>query len=80
MDDFEYWNERDWTRDPETHRSNSSAEFIALVDEVARLLRENVHLGDAPEDIARLIMAQLAHRHHLAPQKRQEEGDAEHRT
>lgn len=56
----------DWTIDPETHRSNSSPEFLALIDEVARLIRW-MHVGDDSRDTARLIMAQLAHVHHLAP-------------
>lgn len=57
--------ENDWTRDPETGRSNSSQEFLALVAEVERLIR-NHRLGDNPRDTAVLIMAQLAHRHGLA--------------
>lgn len=62
----------DWTVDPETGRSNSSERFRELVQEVERLLGN----GGAGYVLdrrwisgqAQLIMAQLAHVHHLAPE------------
>jgi dihydroneopterin aldolase len=61
--------EDDWTIDPETHRSNSSPEYLRLVEHVARLIRNSAHdlIGGRAESVARLIMAQLAHVHGLAP-------------
>jgi hypothetical protein len=63
----------DWTIDPETNRSNSSPLFRSLVDEVARLIREGAAGGVLkPEWVygkAGLIVAQLAHVHHLAPRE-----------
>lgn len=61
----------DWTINPETGRSNSSERFKELVQEVARLLGSGA-IGYALdrrwiESEAQLIMAQLAHLHHLAP-------------
>jgi len=61
----------DWTIDPETGRPNSAPLFRALVDEVERLIRDGA-AGSVlrPEWVrgkAGLIMAQLAHVHHLAP-------------
>ena len=63
--------EVDWTVDPETYRSNSSPEFRQLVSEVARLIKNEAHslLNGQVESAARLIMAQLAHKHGLAPRK-----------
>ena len=60
----------DWTVDPETGRSNSSAEFLRLEDEIARLITSGG--GQAlsrawARDAARLILAQLAHKHGFAP-------------
>jgi hypothetical protein len=59
----------DWTVDPETGRSNSSPLFQALTDEVARLIRGEAHalLAGRADIAAQLIMAQLAHVHHLVP-------------
>lgn len=60
----------DWTINPATGRTNSSPQFAALVDEVERLIQRN---GGSCLDsawvraTAGLIMAQLAHVHHLAP-------------
>ncbi len=59
----------DWTIDPATNRSNSSAEFNRLCDEVERLIRGDAHMlisGQAGRT-AGLIMAQLAHKHGLVP-------------
>ncbi|MDP3004166.1 MAG: hypothetical protein Q8N43_01520 [Candidatus Azambacteria bacterium] len=63
--------EVDWTVDLETHRSNSSPEFRQLVSEVARLIKNEAHslLNGQVESAAGLIMAQLAHKHGLAPRK-----------
>jgi hypothetical protein len=63
--------EVDWTADPETNRSNSSPEFRQLVAEVARLIKAEEHrsLSGRVENTAQLVMAQLAHKHGLAPQK-----------
>jgi len=61
----------DWTFDPETGRTNSSPLFRSLVSEVARLLGDGAsgYILDRRwiEGQAQLIMAQLAHVHHLAP-------------
>ncbi len=69
----------DWTINPITQRSNSSDKFEELVAEVRRLILDSSHLllrGQA-DSVARLIMAQLTHVHHLEPasplQSQQEE-------
>ena len=61
--------EVDWTIDPDTHRSNSSPEFRELVSEVARLIKDEARnlLNGQVEIAAGLIVAQLAHKHSLAP-------------
>ena len=56
----------DWTVDPTTGRSKSSPLFERLVQEVSRIVA-NTRLGDHPNTCARVIMAQLAHVHGLAP-------------
>ena len=58
----------DWTQD-DAGRSNSSPEFLRLVAAVARLIRNDaqVLLAGNAEMTARLIVAQLAHAHGLAP-------------
>lgn len=59
----------DWTCD-ERGASNSSEEFDRLVDEVARLIHANGGSCLSPTWVratAGLIMAQLAHRHHIGP-------------
>ena len=68
--------EVDWTIDPKTNRSNSSPEFVQLVSEVTRLIKNDLltingslKRGENVEGTARLIIAQLAHVHGLAPQK-----------
>lgn len=58
----------DWTMSEEG-RANSSPEFLHLCDEVERLIRGSAHAlisGDAGS-VSRLILAQLAHVHQLAP-------------
>lgn len=55
----------DWTRG-EDGRSNSSAEYLRLVEEVGRLIA-NVRVGEDPRQVARLILSRLAHVHGLAP-------------
>jgi dihydroneopterin aldolase len=59
----------EWTVDPDTGRSNSSAEYRRLCDEVERLIRSEAHslISGRADVVAGLIMAQLAHRHGLAP-------------
>lgn len=64
MNGIEWW---DWTL--EQNRTNSSKLFLDLCDEVERIIR-----GDAAQLIngnagntARLIVAQLAHKHKLIP-------------
>ena len=60
---------KDWTCNAEG-RSNSSYEFIKLCHEVEHIIRDDAYQlinGDVAST-ARLIMAQLAHVHHLAPQ------------
>lgn len=59
----------DWTADPETGRSNSSPLFQGLTDEVARLIRSEAHalLNGRADQAAAMIVAQLAHVHHLVP-------------
>lgn len=65
----------DWTVNPKTHRSNSSPEFQRLVSEVAHLIQDEAHnlLSGRVESAAQLIMAQLAHKHGLAPRTVEEE-------
>lgn len=60
----------DWTCD-EDDRANSSEKFLSLVKAVSRLIIDDARmllLGRA-ESTARLIVAQLAHVHKLAPQE-----------
>ena len=63
--------EADWTMDLSTGRTNSSPKFEELVVEVTRLIHNDAHMiisGNAGAT-ARLIVAQLAHKHGLAPHK-----------
>jgi dihydroneopterin aldolase len=59
----------DWTADPETGRSNSSPLYRSLCHEVEQLIRGDAFnlIGGRADMTAELIMAQLAHVHHLAP-------------
>lgn len=59
----------DWTVDPVTGRSNSSPEFMELTKEVGNLIRSEAHsiVRGRTDLVGRLIMAQLAHVHGLAP-------------
>lgn len=61
----------DWTIDPETGRSNSSELFRELCGEVEGLIRQSAHglIAGRADQVAGLIMAQLAHVHHLAPRE-----------
>lgn len=63
-------NGRDWTA-IEEGSSNASPEFVYLVGEVGKLIRGSSHslIRGNTDGVARLIMAQLAHVHHLAPIK-----------
>lgn len=59
----------DWTQDAEG-RSNSSPEYRAIVDEVARLIRADgsgVFDERWVQSLARLIVSQLAHKHGMTP-------------
>jgi hypothetical protein len=58
----------DWTCD-ERGASNSSPEFLAIVAEVERLIRDDAHMliGGRADATARLIVAHLAHRHLMTP-------------
>lgn len=69
----------DWTVDSETGRSNSSAEYLALVGEVSRLIRDGAHslLAGNSLSVARTIMSQLAHVHGLAPSEHNQERQPE---
>lgn len=60
---------QDWTVDPETSRSNSSALFNRLTAEIERLIRQDAFklIAGRADMTAGLIMAQLAHVHHLGP-------------
>lgn len=60
--------ERDWTQD-KAGRSNSSPEFLALVDEVESMIRGSAAslINGSVTQVARLIMAQLAHKYGLTP-------------
>jgi hypothetical protein len=59
---------RDWTRD-EHGRSNSSAEFRRLAGDVGHLIRSSAHdlIAGRADVVAVRIMAQLAHKHGMAP-------------
>lgn len=59
--------EGDWTM--KGGRSNSSDLFVELSDEVGRIIRDSAHalLAGNAQNVGRLIMAHLAHRHGLAP-------------
>ena len=63
--------QKDWTADPETGRSNSSPLFRSLCAEVTRLIRDDAFqlISGHADRTAALIMAQLAHVHHLAPRE-----------
>lgn len=57
----------DWTIGAD-NRTNSSEKFLELVDVVDHIIR-GIHVGDNTKSWARLIVAQLAHRHGMAPEK-----------
>jgi hypothetical protein len=66
--------EPDWTRDAEG-RSNSSPEFLRVVDEVTRLIRDGAGRSLDPQwarSTAGLIVAQLAHAQHYGPTEKLE--------
>lgn len=60
---------RDWTVDPKTGRTNASPKFLRLVAAVELLLRESGHslVNGHADAVARLIVAQLAHKHGMRP-------------
>lgn len=63
--------ERDWTVDPVTNRSNSSAAYlvcVAKVEEVIRLSAADLIAGRA-DIVARLVVSALAHKCGLAPRQ-----------
>lgn len=57
----------DWT--VKDGRSNSSPDFQNLVFAVSRLIRDSAHdlISGRTDMVARLIVAQLAHKHGMAP-------------
>lgn len=57
----------DWTAKDGV--SNSSEEYLRLVDIVERLIREDAHvlINGNVRETARLIMSQLAHKHNVGP-------------
>jgi len=59
----------DWTADPRTGTPNQSAVFFAAASDVESILLANGYrlLNGQVYTVARLIVAQLAHVHHLAP-------------
>jgi hypothetical protein len=59
----------DWTVDPETGRSNSSARYKELVAVIERLIRDDAHmlLSGHAECTAGLILAHLTHKYGFAP-------------
>lgn len=59
----------DWTIDPHSGKLNSSRAFVTLCDEVESLIRADAHalIAGNAGSTARLIVAQLAHVHGLAP-------------
>lgn len=61
--------EVDWTADPTSGASNSSQEFLQLEQEIGRLIRNSAHdiVCGKTDAVGRLILAQLAHVHGLAP-------------
>ncbi len=61
--------EREWTQD-ESGRSNSSVEFVAACDVVERCIRSSASqlINGSVEQVARSIVARLAHEHGFAPQ------------
>lgn len=60
----------DWTRD-DGGRQNNSPLFLKLCDEIELLIRNdaNALLNGRADVTARLIMAQLAHRYGLGPER-----------
>jgi len=69
--------DKDWTCSVDG-RSNSSVEFLRLCREVEALIRQDAFMliAGRADRTAGLIMAQLAHRHGLAPISKQAEGPA----
>ena len=63
---------RDWTMNTVTGRSNSSAEFEAIAGVVESLIVSSAHdlIAGNSYGVARLIVAQLAHKYGMAPPKR----------
>lgn len=61
----------DWTVDPVTKRCNSSPEFLRLTAAVERLIRDSAHtlIAGRADNVAGLIMAQLAHVHGMRPKE-----------
>lgn len=62
--------EEDWTC--KDGRANSSDEYLRLVAEVEQLIRRSAHslIAGRAQDVAGLIMAQLAHVHGLRLSKK----------
>ena len=64
--------ELDWTISPVDGKSNSSPAFEELVITVEELIRHSAHslLAGRADTVARLIVAQLAHVHHMKPESK----------
>lgn len=65
---------KDWTLNPITHRSNSSELFLAVEREIGRILRGSAAslIAGRTDDVAGLILAQLAHRYGFSPENEEE--------
>lgn len=61
----------DWTVDPVTNRSNSSAEYFACVRTVEGVIRGSANdlIAGRANIVAGLIVAALARQHGLAPRQ-----------
>ena len=68
-DTVEITDDVDWTLDKSTLRSNSSELFTDLCKEAESVIRDDAFalIGGRADLTARLIMAQLAHKHQLIP-------------
>lgn len=60
---------RDWTIDPNSHRSNSHPLFVYLVQQIECLIRTSAHdlIAGRTDTVAGLILAHLAHKYGLVP-------------
>ena len=63
---------RDWTVDPKTGRSNSSKKYLEICRSIEGVIRKSAYdlIAGRADATARLIVAQIAHVHGLAPKPR----------